>query len=508
MRSLVFSLIFILLVCIPSSKAQEISGQILDAANKEPIPFATIIYSPNRGVISNEEGKFSIQANLEPSATIKISSLGYESVELPVSKVDGKLIQLTSQTVKLSDVFLSNKNLSGEEIMEKVQENIRNNYNFNYTKKRFFFRESDVSYVKQFDMDINESTIPELNQALMDNISNSIPKMSDSYKEVLGDLYGNYEEQKLHVIKAANLENPQSNESLTEFTDKLQSIFKENLKKNSYLKVKSGWIGVKVDAKEIQDEMEDSQKEEPTKPQPTAEELEKSKADRLKNLKQTTVSHIKELLNSMFWKGDNAFDIFEKSRKYKFKVNGYVEMEDAIAYVIDFEPKRGADFKGRLIVNTQDFGIYRIDFENVKDLKSFKLLGIATASNVYRGKMIFGKEKDGKYNPKYLELEKGEKFGVERPLTIIEKNKFVAGKRKQNELDLDIKLRVNQLNKLQLIVFENSNLEAAAFKEIANKAEDFEYQTFKRYNPEFWNGYNIIEPNAAIKAFIAPEIED
>ena len=490
------------------AKAQEISGQILELSSKEPVPFATIIYAPHRGVISNEEGKFNVQTSLDPSAIIKVSSLGYESIELTVAEVDKQIIYLKSQSIKLSDVFLSNKKLNGEEIMKKVSEKVSDNYNFKFTQKRFFFRESDVNLVRQFDMDIGESTIPELDQALMDNISNSIPKMSDSYKEVLGDLYGNYEEQKLQVIKAANLENPQSKESLTQFTDKLQNIFKENLKKNSYLKVKSGWIGVKVDAKDLQDEFDDAKKEEVVTPEPTPEEVEKLKATKLNNLKENTVSDIKGLLNSMFWKSDNTLDIFEKSRKYKFKVNGYVQIENAMAYVIDFEPKHGAEFKGRLFVNTQDFGVYRIDFQNVKDLSSFRLLGISTASDVYKGKMIFGKDENGKYNPKYLELEQGESFGIDRPLAIIEKNKFVAGKRKQNELDLDIKIKVKQLNKLQLVVFENSDIDDSAFRKIDNKSNDFEYQTFKKYNPEFWNGYNIIEPNAAIKAFVAPQSED
>ena len=508
MKSVILSTILIFTCFIQFIEAQEISAQLIDAANKEPIPYATIIYATHHGVISNEEGKFTIQSNLEPSALIKISSLGYEVLELPVSEVNGEIIQLKSQSIQLSDVFLSNKNLSGAEIIEKVKQKVAANYNFNFTKKRFFFRESDVNMVKQFKMEVNESTIPELNQGLMDSISNSIPKMSDSYKEVLGDLYGNYENQKLAVLKAANLENPQSQESLTELMDKVQDIFQKNLKKNSYLKVKSGWFGVKVDAEDLQEEMDDSESDEVLKPEPTAEELEKIKADKLKNLKQATVSNIKSLLNGMFWTDDNTLDVFEKSKKYNFKVHGYVQLENAIAYVIDFEPKHGADFKGRLFVNTEDYGIYRIDFENVKDLKRFRLLGISTASNVYKGKMIFRKDDAGRYIPKYIEIEKGESFGIERPLTIIEKNKFVAGKRKQNELDLDIKIKVNQLNKLQLVVFENNNLDATEFKNIETKSEDFEYQTFKKYNPEFWEGYNIIEPNAAIKAFTAPQIEE
>jgi len=507
MRSIILGAFFFFFTFIQVATAQEVTGQILDAASKQPVPFATIIYASNRGVVSNDEGKFNIQASLNEDALIKIAYLGYEPLELSVSKVNNQIIYLKSQSIQLSDVFLSNKKLSGEEIIEKIKEKIEGNYKINYSQKLFFFRESDVNYVRQFDMDIDESSIAEINQALLDSISNSIPKKSDSYREVLGNLYGNYDEQKIKVLKAANLENLQSRESLTELSDKVQDIFQRNLKKNSYLKVKSGWLGVKVDAEEFQDEFQNSEAE-VVKPEPTAEELAKVKATKLRNLKQNTVTDIKGMLSAMFWKEGNTFDVFEKSRKYNFEVKGYVQIENDIAYIIEFEPKRGADFKGKLFVNTEDFGVYRIDFENVKDLKSFKLLGISTASNVFKGKMIFGKDELDKYNPKYIEIEKGERFGIERPLTIIEKNKFVAGKRKQNELDLDIKIKVNQFNKLQLVVFENAKMEVKDFKAFESKSEDFEYQTFKRYNAEFWDGYNIIEPNAAIKAFTAPQDEN
>src|SRR5690606_31411452 len=92
----------------------------------------------------------------------------------------------------------------------------------------------------------------------------------------------------------------------------------------------------------------------------------------------------------------------------------------------------------------------------------------------------------------------------DRPLTIIEKNKFVAGRRKQNELDLDILIKAGNLSKYQLVVYESLPLEESSYENL-EVSEPFEYETFKVYNPEFWDGYNIIEPNAAIKAFTALE---
>ncbi len=117
--------------------------------------------------------------------------------------------------------------------------------------------------------------------------------------------------------------------------------------------------------------------------------------------------------------------------------------------------------------------------------------------------MIFKKDENGKYNPGYLEIEKGESFGIHRPLKIIEKNKFVKGRIKQNELDLKIRINTGQLTKHQLVVYEDFPLDENGFEDI-DLSTSFEYQTFKVYNPEYWKGYNIIEPNTAIKAFTAP----
>ncbi|HSP13065.1 MAG TPA: hypothetical protein VLO29_11115, partial [Salegentibacter sp.] len=257
---------------------------------------------------------------------------------------------------------------------------------------------------------------------------------------------------------------------------------------------------VKVDADEF---AEDMQEEKPDA-EKTPEELKKQKFQQQKDLGTFANSRIKSLHQNMFWKEDIPLDIFEKSRKYNFRIDGYSQMEDAVVYIISFEPKRNADFKGKMFVNTEDYGVYRIDYENVKPLKKFRLFGISTLEDVFRGKMIFSKDGTGKYQAKYLELEQGESVGVERPLKVIEKNKFVEGRRKQNELDLDININVGSLKKYQMVVYENNFLAAKDF-EALKTSDVFDFETFKTYNAAFWDGYNIIEPNAAIKAFTAVE---
>ena len=501
MRVLIF---LVALLQVSLLQAQEVRAQVLDSVTKQPIPFVNILLAENRGLVTNEEGFFSYNSEDEKlPEIIKISSLGYELVELRPEQISGGIIYLVPASIELREVFLSNENLSAKEIIERVKEGVSNNYNFNNSRKRIFLRESDYSHVRQFHMEVDKSTIAGIDQKLMNEITKKMPKVSDSYREVLADMYGNYDTQKLNIIKAANLHNPQSMKSLEQITDHLNILFTSTLKDRSYLKIRSGIIGFKVDEDELQEGLVALEEE---KKEKTPEEKEKSKARSKEYLQTSSLAEVKKLMNGMFWKDDITFNLFDKSNKYKFTMDGFTWIENATAYVINFEPKRGADFKGRLYVNTEDYGIHRLEYENVKPLKKFRLFGISTADDVYRGKMIFTKDEAGKYNLSYMEQETGETVGIDRPLTIIEKNKHVKGRRKQNELDLDLKLKLSQVHKLQLVVYENESLVPGELENLATTS-NFDYPTFKTYNPDFWKGYNIIEPNAAIKSFTALESE-
>lgn len=492
---------FLLFLAVNQVYSQEYHARVLDAGTKEPIAYANVLYADNRGVVTNEEGYFSFTTASKPEL-VKISSMGYELLELQPEQMKETLF-LVPASIELKEVFLSNKNLSAKEIIKKVKEEVANNYDLSLSKKRVFLRESNINYVRNFDLHVDESTIPGIDQKLMDQIVAQVPKMSDSYKEVLGDLYGDYDSQKFRIIKAANLHNPRSTQSLEELTDRLEKLFKDNLKDKSYLKIRSGIIGFKVPADELREEMEGSSEAKPKK-EKTSEELEKEKIATQKDLWKNSSSKVSGMLDKMFWEDNLTFNLFEKTNRYKYELEGYAYIDNTTVYVIKFEPKWGQDFAGKVYVNTHDYGVHRLDFHNVKPLKNFRLFGISATDDVYNGKMIFVKNGDGKYRLSYMEQEKGETFGLDRPLTIIEKNKFVPGRNKQNELDLDIKVKMSQVQKLQLVVYENEQMDKVVYDNLANPGP-FEYQTFKLYNPEFWNGNNIMEPNAAIKQFTALE---
>ena len=493
-------LYFLLLLVFQSfvASAQEISARILDEKTGEPIPYATIVYAEEKGVITNEEGRFSLISE-EPLEKLSISSMGYETYELDVAAIQPDIF-LKPLSIQLQEVFITDKNLSGKEIIQKVKENLASNYNFDLSQKRFFFRQSDVNTVNRFGLEVDESTIEGIDQDLLNEISSNIPKLTGSYKEVLGDFYGNYEQQKLQITKAANLHNPSSSEKLDELTDELERLFRENLKEHSYLKIRSGIVGVKVDADELEDDIVAKE----TAVEKTQEELDKELVEKKQRLLEKVNSEVQQLLGTMFWKEDISLNLFEKTRKYRFEVEGFTRLDNEIVYIINFKPKGGADFRGTIYVNAQDYGVHRLDYENVKPLSRFRLLGISTAKDVYGGKMIFIGEEQGKYQPSYIEQKRGESFGLKRPLTIIEKNKVVPGRNKQNELDLDLDLSFSQVSTYQFVIYESSPLDQNAFGAF-QETKEFELATFTSYNPDYWTGSNIIEPNTAIQKFTALE---
>ena len=141
-----------------------------------------------------------------------------------------------------------------------------------------------------------------------------------------------------------------------------------------------------------------------------------------------------------------------------------------------------------------------MDYENVKPLKKFSLFGISYRHYLKKGTIIYAKNNLDTYDLKYADKEEGTKFGIKRPLKIIEKNKNTKGRRKQNELSSDIHFELSNTEKSELIVFENDAISASDFDAFTEKPK-VKPIYLPAYDPEFWKGYNVIEPNQAIKDF-------
>ncbi|XLS29476.1 carboxypeptidase-like regulatory domain-containing protein [Flavobacteriaceae bacterium M23B6Z8] len=480
---------------------QTITSRIIDATTKEPVPYVTILLANKKGVITNEEGRFSLQLreNTQASDTLFISCMGYETIAKPLDQFNEEVILLHPKAIELNDVFVSNKNYSADEIIEKVKEQMSQNYDQEFTRKRLFLRESDFQNLSRTNYTFKKSTIPALNKQFLDSVLTTIPKKYAYYSEILCDYYGNLEDekQKIKLIKASELYDKKNEIGIQAMEKKFNEILKKNIKPDSYLKIKSGWFGTKVDADEVL-----NTEEADTEALEKELKQEKAKEEERKNFAEYRKKTVHGLMQKLFYTDDTDLNFIRKSRKYKFELTDYSYIGNQPVYVIHFEPKRNADYKGTLYVNIDDFAVLRADYENVQPLRNFNLLGISFSEYLSKGKMIFSKNNNEKYSLLYLEHETGGKFGIRRPLKIVEKNKHVKGRRKQNELEVKLDMATTATRKYELVVFDAEKITASYFESIPEKNDQLPTY-MPSYDPDFWKGYNIIEPNQAIKEFTA-----
>ncbi|WP_222984870.1 carboxypeptidase-like regulatory domain-containing protein [Flagellimonas meishanensis] len=485
---------FFALLFGPTLVAQTISSRLVDAKTQKGIPYATVQYGEHQGVITNEEGRFSFAVDGRTSLldSIYISSMGYAKKGFTPEQLQDSVLALQPKAIALSGVYLFDEELSVEEILEKMKERLPENLNNDPVKQRFFLRKSELGNIHKVDFGFEKSSIKELNKDLMDSLAASIPKRAHHYTETLGDLYLHDGKYKLDIIKAADLYDKNEIASMEDLGKRMEAIFTKNIKPDSYLKIKSGIFSQKVQVDSILAEMEEEQAEK------IKEEVEK---DTVSGLLDAQRYVFRELLRELYYKEDTKLDVIEKTRRYDFKLVGYADIADKGVYVIDFWPDRGsAHFKGRLYINIEDFAVMRLDFENVERLSNFKLLGITYREELYRGTMRFAQLPNQRYELQFMDLSIGQYFAVDRPLKVVEKNKNVKGRRKQNELLLNIDFRMGGTNKWELVVFENTMIQEPQF---ADFKEDKSIQAtyMPTYNPEFWQGHTIMEPNQAIREF-------
>jgi len=492
MTSIIKNLIIGLILIISNNiSAQTFSSTLLDYKTNAPIPFATVQYGEHRGVISNEDGIFSftLKTSVKANDSVHISSMGYESKAYSLRVPLDSIISLTQKAFELKSVFLSSDPLEPKEIIEKVKENMDANYRVSLSRKKIFFRQSDLNQLKKVDFGFQKSTIEELDKHLIDSIAGLIPRHSSYYREVVGDFYGDYSTHKFHIDKAAELYDKNKDVSMDGVSEKMERIFKDNIKPDSYLKIKSGLFSTKVQLDSLKAQY-DGESDAMVQVENTDDH----------NFNQQIQGRISELYEQLFFNEDSKIDVLRKSNRYKFDIKGYTYIEDAPVYVMEFSPKGKKDFKGKMYINMDDFAILRLEFDNIRPLQKFGLLGITYRHNIYRGRMLFQKDVEGGYSPKYLELDSGVFFGLDRPLKVIEKNKHVKGRRKQNELALELNIQMNQRNKFEFVVFNSENITKPNYDGV-NENKNIEATYLSKYDPDFWEGYTIMEPNAAIQGF-------
>ena len=117
----------------------------------EPVPFATIFFSNNNGIISDENGFFElVPEQFSKKDSLFISSMGFEPKQFSLDIFNDSIIRLSPKTISLKNVIVTNNQLSSVEIIESVKLYIDRNYNFGITENKLFFRQEFNQDLEKF----------------------------------------------------------------------------------------------------------------------------------------------------------------------------------------------------------------------------------------------------------------------------------------------------------------------------------------------------------------------
>ena len=477
---------FLLLVLISFNlKAQSKKIKIIDSISFEPVPFATIFFSNNNGIISDEDGLFElIPEQYSKKDSLFVSSMGFEPKQFSLDIFNDSIIRLVPKTISLKNVVVTNNQLSSNEIIDSVKLYIDKNYNFNITENKLFFRQEFNQELEKFKLNKFKSTIKDLTAESMDSMTNNLPKKSKNELESLSYYYvnSNIDVPKIKLIKSRRTNDDNESDLSKSLGDKLEKSLRENLKSNSYFKIRSGWLPFSGDLTfnglwEIDSTNQD--------------QLNKLKEEEIKRKENFSIGQkgrIQSVYLKSFFNPNSELNFILKSKNYIFSNSELTYLGNELVYVIECYPKRGDKYKGTIYVNSDDYAVVRIDYENIKPLSNFKLLGVSFSSNLEKGRMVFSKFENEKYSLSYYQNSRGNKISIKRPFKIIEKNKFVKGRKKQNQISAKLDFISSSIYNTELQVFKVRSLDKVQFEEIDEKNQVLPIY-LKEFKKDFWEDF-------------------
>ena len=474
----------LLLLFFGNLNAQSVTVKVLDSLSFSPIPFATVYFSNSSGIISDENGDFELIKNeLTDEDSLFISSMGYNKISFSLNQFKDSIVFLSPKPIELNNVILTNRDLSSEEIIEKVKAGLTQNYQTDLSENKIFYRKEYKSLIDKFEINKFKSSIDSVDDLLIDSLLQNLPKENSSATEVLSYYYGNLEEenQKINLIKSRETYK-KDDEILESLNSKLEESLKKSLKSNSYFKIRSGLLPFSGDLEFDGLWDIDSTNQEALKKAKDAE------IKRKENFANSIKGRISNIYSNLFYNDATDLDFILKSNRYEFSSPELTYLGNQLVYVITFQPKGSKDYKGTLHINSDDFAVVRIDFKNVKSLFKVKLLGISSDNYLVEGRMVFSKLNNEKYSLTYFQVSSGSKAGIDRPFKIIEKNKFVKGRRKQNQISFNLDLIVNALNNVELRVFQSKPIDLNEFENLTEENKILpEYED--EFKTNFWEEF-------------------
>ena len=475
-KKIYITLIFIL--SILNSSSQTLQIQVIDSISEKPIAYSNVYFSNNNGLITDGTGNFElIKSQLSKHDSMYVSMIGYDKKSFLIKNFNDSLIKLVQSPIQLSSVFLTNKKLSSDEIISSVIKNIEMNYEKEFTENKIYLSKKSNSITEKFIIDKFKSTVPEINSSLIDSLLANLKKDNNSGLETLAYYYKNFEDeaQKIKIIKSRETYNKQG-EVLESISKKMEEAFKNELKSDSYFKIKSGIFGGNLDLDGLE-EIDSTNTE-------SLKKFEKKEINEKDDFANSQIRTINRFYNSLFFEKDSYLNFILKPNKYIFSEPKIDFLGNDLVYIIEATPKGRGKYSGILYINSDDFAMVRVDFKNIKPVYNLKLLGVFVNIYLRDGKMILSKFENKKYSLSYFKINSGRRVGFDRPIKLIEKNKNVKGRRKQNQISFRMDIVSDEKTITELQVFESKKIPKNEFENLKNKN-----QVLPEYSEEFTSNF-------------------
>ncbi len=474
--------------------AQNLSGSIFSKSTQEPIPFAEITLGKNYGVISNTEGKFSINTEkATPTDSLKFYSLGYAPKKIAVKDFnDQDAIYLEEKIDELEDVYLIDRSkIIPEELMEKVLENAENNYASAEAKMAVFERYSGTYELKDMEINIKKADFLSRKQQnrfvdVVDSIANaSKGKPSEQYSESFYYLYKDKDANfKTQLQKATKLANEKKSKESGKILEKTLNSLTANLDSDKTFKVKSGLF-----------KLQDSLK--------LKEAIELSTNDSILNENKAKSFEFKQNRETFF--SITGFDFIENYKRYKFTLKDVSGYKGEMVYVLGFEPDRGnAKYQGTLYISADTHAVIKMDYALLKGEKAAGmnmkfLFGINYKRDQAKGILIFQKNEEGKYLPKYIKKSARDYVYLDRNI-LFKENKEVGWFTSKPKMKFNFLIENLNHSTSEFLFIDNQAISQADFEAI-KPGKGIKLEKIKAYNPQIWKAYNILAPSKEIEEF-------
>lgn len=470
---------------------QSFTARIMDVS-QNPIAFATVQTAENKGVISNEEGYFTINLEDNNIKNVEISSLGFTSQTMTIEeiKLNNLTIVLEEYINVLSQVYVSNSIPNANEIINKANTNLSTNYSNENIKYNLFFR--NTSFVDFNTLDFNIDKVSGLKKKQLIDANVALEKLTNSIIESEAVFYRDYvadlliqdkENSKLEVYKATSLLDKKRSFSIDDIQDKAQHLILTYLDTTKTYKLKSGLF-------KIEDSL--SLK--------SADLKEKEETHKTEYETKNLASETHELIHKSQIYNETRLRNILNTDLYSYQFDNTTVFNEELVYIISYSPRKAkAKYTGKLYITDEDFAVIKLDYKYAKGKRGQKfnlklLLGVKYIENVKSGTMIFKKDEQNIYQPLYLKEESGNFFYVSRPLKMIE-NSF-----SRTKIGLNFKLEGSAKEKNEIYFINHNNISNSDYNSIIEK-EKIPYQELKAYDPSIWAKYNALEPLEEMKNF-------